>query len=106
MAELGLTYVRVGEFAWSRLEPRDGELQFEWLDEAVDVLANSGLSVVMGTPTATPPKWLIDKFPEILPVDPDTGRTRAFGSRRHYDFSSDVYLGEALRITEAMARRY
>ena len=106
MAELGLTYVRVGEFAWSRLEPHDGELQFEWLDEAVDVLANAGLSVVMGTPTATPPKWLIDKFPEILPVDPDTGRTRGFGSRRHYDFSSDVYLGEALRITEAMARRY
>jgi beta-galactosidase len=106
MAELGLSYVRVGEFAWSRLEPRDGELQFEWLDEAVDVLAKAGLQVVMGTPTATPPKWLIDKFPEILPVDPDTGRTRGFGSRRHYDFSSDVYLGEALRITEAMVRRY
>ena len=106
MAELGLTYVRVGEFAWSRLEPRDGELRFEWLDDAVDILANAGLQVVMGTPTATPPKWLIDKFPEILPVDPGTGRTRGFGSRRHYDFSSDVYLGEALRITEAMARRY
>jgi beta-galactosidase len=106
MAELGLTYVRVGEFAWSRLEPRDGELQFDWLDEAVDVLANAGLQVVMGTPTATPPKWLIDKFPEILPVDPDSGRTRGFGSRRHYDFSSDVYLGETLRITEAMAKRY
>jgi beta-galactosidase len=106
MSELGLTYVRVGEFAWSRLEPRDGELRFEWLDEAVDILANAGLRVILGTPTATPPKWLIDKFPEILPVDPDSGRTRGFGSRRHYDFSSDVYLGEALRITEAMARRY
>jgi len=106
MAELGLTYVRIGEFAWSRLEPRDGELHFDWLDEAVGVLANAGLQVVMGTPTATPPKWLIDKFPEILPVDPDSGRTRGFGSRRHYDFSSAVYLDEALRITEAMARRY
>ena len=106
MAELGLTYVRVGEFAWSRLEPRDGELRFEWLDAAVDILANAGLRVVLGTPTATPPKWLIDKFPEILPVDPDSDRTRGFGSRRHYDFSSDAYLGEALRITEAMARRY
>jgi len=106
MAELGLTYVRVGEFAWSRLEPRDGELRFEWLDEAVDILASAGLQVVMCTPTATPPKWLIDKFPEILPVDPGSGRTRGFGSRRHYDFSSDVYLHEALRITEAMAIRY
>jgi beta-galactosidase len=106
MAELGLTYIRIGEFAWSRMEPRDGELRFEWLDRAVDVLADAGLKVVMGTPTATPPKWLVDKFPEILPVDPDTGRTRGFGSRRHYDFSSDVYVDEAMRITEVMARRY
>ena len=106
MAELGLTYVRIGEFSWSRLEPRDGEMRFEWLDEAVATLADVGLQVVMGTPTATPPKWLIDKYPEILPVDPDSGRTRGFGSRRHYDFSSTVYLREALRISEAMVRRY
>ena len=37
MAELGLTYVRIGEFAWSRLEPRDGELNFDWLDRALDI---------------------------------------------------------------------
>lgn len=106
MAGLGLTYVRIGEFAWSRLEPAAGELRFEWLDEAVDVLTSAGLGVVMGTPTATPPKWLVDKFPEMLPVDPHTGRTRGFGSRRHYDFSSDAYLEEALRITEIIAKRY
>ncbi|MEZ7858690.1 MAG: beta-galactosidase, partial [Porticoccaceae bacterium] len=32
MAELGLTYVRIGEFAWSRLEPNPGEYNFGWLD--------------------------------------------------------------------------
>ena len=106
MAELGLTYVRIGEFAWSRLEPNPGEYDFGWLDAAIASLTNAGLKVVMGTPTATPPKWLIDQWPEILPVDPDTGRTRGFGSRRHYDFSSAVYLRESLRITEAMAKRY
>ena len=106
MAELGLTYVRIGEFAWSRLEPNPGEYNFDWLDDAVDCLTNAGLKVVMGTPTATPPKWLIDQHPEILPVDPDTGRTRGFGSRRHYDFSSAVYLRESMRITEALAKRY
>ena len=37
--------------------------------------------MVLGTPTATPPKWLIDQWSEILPVDPDTGQTRGFGSR-------------------------
>lgn len=106
MAELGLSYVRIGEFAWSRLEPQDGQLQFDWLDDAVEILSRVGLKVVMGTPTATPPKWLVDKFPEMLPVDPKNGRIRGFGSRRHYDFASDAYLGEALRITEALARRY
>jgi beta-galactosidase len=106
MADLGLTYVRIGEFAWSRLEPNPGEYDFAWLDKSVATLANAGLKVVMGTPTATPPKWLCDLYPEILPVDPDTGHTRGFGSRRHYDFSSPIYLRESLRITEALARRY
>jgi beta-galactosidase len=106
MAELGLTYVRIGEFSWSRLEPNPGEYDFDWLDAAIASLTNAGLKVVMGTPTATPPKWLIDQWPEILPVDPDTGRTRGFGSRRHYDFSSADYLRESLRITEALAKRY
>lgn len=106
MAELGLSYVRIGEFAWSRLEPQDGQLRFDWLDDAVEILSRTGLKVVMGTPTATPPKWLVDKFSEMLPVDPNTGRARGFGSRRHYDFASDAYLGEALRITEALAKRY
>lgn len=106
MAELGLTYVRIAEFAWSRLEPQEGELCFDWLDQAIDVLNGEGLKVILGTPTATPPKWLIDKWPEVLPVDPGTGRARGFGSRRHYDFSSEIYLRESLRITEAMAKRY
>lgn len=106
MAGLGLRYVRVGEFAWSRLEPDPGNYCFEWLDEAIGTLAKAGLKVVMCTPTATPPKWLIDRWPEVLPVDPGTGRTRGFGSRRHYDFSSDVYLREALRISAKVAERY
>ncbi|MEL7448518.1 MAG: beta-galactosidase [Pseudomonadota bacterium] len=106
MADLGLSYVRIAEFAWSRMEPRAGDYDFEWLDEAIDVLAGAGLKVVMCTPTATPPKWLVDKWPEVLPVDPDTGRVRGFGSRRHYDFSSDVYRNESLRITEVLAQRY
>ena len=90
MAALGLSCVRIGEFAWSKLEPADGEFDFEWLDEAIETLHSCGLDIVLCTPTATPPKWLIDKIPEILPVDPATGRVRGFGSRRHYDFSSDV----------------
>lgn len=106
MKALGLTYVRIGEFAWSRFEPEPGVYDFGWFDEIIAILGEAGLKVVIGTPTATPPKWLIDRHPEILPVDPDTGRVRGFGSRRHYDFSSDIYLRECERIVLAMAERY
>ncbi|MEL7537710.1 MAG: beta-galactosidase [Pseudomonadota bacterium] len=106
MAALGLRVVRIGEFAWSRLEPSPGEFAFDWLDKAISTLAGAGLSIVMCTPTATPPKWLIDTFPSILPADPKTGRTRGFGSRRHYDFSSADYRRECERITSLLAERY
>lgn len=106
MADLGLTYVRIGEFAWSKLEPTPGEFNFEWFDKSIEILTAAGLKVIIGTPTATPPKWLIDKYPEVLPVDPHTGHQRGFGSRRHYDFSSERYLIEALRISKALAQRY
>jgi beta-galactosidase len=106
MADLGLTYVRIAEFSWSRLEPIEGEYHFEWLDKAIATLANEGLRIIMCTPTATPPKWLIDKHPDILPVDIHTGQIRGFGSRRHYDFSSEIYQQHAFRITEVLAKRY
>jgi len=106
MAALGLKYVRIGEFAWSRIESAPGVFHFEWLDRAIATLADAGLSVIMCTPTATPPKWLIDLYPDILPVDVKTGTTRGFGSRRHYDFSSENFFREAMRITEVLGQRY
>ena len=105
MAALGLRYVRIGEFAWSRIEPEGGRYDWDWLDRALETLGQAGLKVVLGTPTATPPKWLIDQHPDILAIDAD-GRPRRFGSRRHYCFSSPSYRVESARIVTAMAERY
>jgi beta-galactosidase len=105
MAALGLTFVRIGEFAWSRIEPEPGCYEWAWLDRAVETLHAQRLRIVLGTPTATPPKWLVDRNPAMLAVD-SRGRTRAFGSRRHYCFSSESYRAECARIVEAMAERY
>ncbi|WP_027882945.1 beta-galactosidase [Meiothermus rufus] len=105
MRALGLSYVRIGEFAWSRLEPDPGRLDWGWLDQAIETLGRAGLKVVLGTPTATPPKWLVDQHPEVLAVDKE-GRVRGFGSRRHYSFSSRVYQREARRIVTLLAQRY
>ncbi|MEM6987519.1 MAG: beta-galactosidase, partial [Pseudomonadota bacterium] len=102
MAELGIRVVRIGEFAWSQLEPEAGDYRFDWLEQALDTLHAAGLSVVLGTPTACPPKWLVDLHPEILPVD-SNGRRKGFGSRRHYDFSSLVYRDHCRRIVTRLA---
>ncbi len=105
MAALGLTWVRIGEFAWSRLEAVEGTYTFEWLDEAIAVLKAAGLKVVLGTPTATPPRWMVDKYPDMLARDVE-GRDRKFGSRRHYCFSHEGYKAECARIVTALAERY
>jgi beta-galactosidase len=105
MVAAGLTLVRIGEFAWSRLEPEPGALEFAWLDRAIDTLGRAGLQVVLGTPTATPPRWILDRHPDMLAVDAQ-GRPRKFGSRRHYCFSHAGYLAECRRIVTLLAERY
>ena len=102
---LGLSYVRLAEFSWAKIEPQDGVLDWQWLDDAIDTYTNFDLKIVMCTPTATPPAWLIQKYPQILAVDAQ-GQTMKFGSRRHYDHASDIYRQESKRITTLMARRY
>lgn len=105
MRDLGIRYVRVGEFAWSRLEPAPGKYQFGWLQEVLDLAAARGLSVVLGTPTATPPKWLVDQMPDMLAVD-QQGRPKIFGSRRHYCFSHGGFRSEAARIVTKLAETF
>ncbi len=105
MVQSGITWVRIGEFAWSRMEPAPGQLELEWLDRAIEVLGTAGLKVVLGTPTTTPPRWMIAKHPDMLAVDAE-GNPRKFGSRRHYCFSHEGYRDESARITKIVAQRY
>ena len=105
MADLGLTWVRIGEFAWKRMEPEEGRYDWGWLDRAIEALGAAGLRVVLGTPTATPPAWVVAKHPDMYAVDA-AGRLRGYGSRRHYCFSHAGYLEECRRIVRAMAERY
>ncbi len=105
MREAGLSYVRIGEFAWSRLEPEPGKFEFDWLERAIDTLHDAGLKVVLGTPTAAPPKWLVDSMPDMLEID-EKGMPRGFGSRRHYCFSHEGYREQCSRIVSALAKRF
>lgn len=105
MVDAGIKRVRIGEFAWAKIEPEPGHFNWTWLDTAIEILNDHSLEIVLGTPTATPPKWLVDEIPSMLAVDPN-GQPRTFGSRRHYSFSSMEYRTECNRIVSTIVKRY
>lgn len=105
MREAGLSVVRVAEFAWSRMEPAEGQFSFDWLERAVAVLHGEGIQVVLGTPTATPPAWLHERYPDLYPADP-RGYRLGFGTRLQRCLGNDTMRAYSRRITEAMVGRF
>src|ERR1044071_4771033 len=105
MAEAGFNVVRLAEFAWSRMEPTEGEYVFDWLDRAIDILQSKGIQVVLGTPTASPPAWLMAKNQELLRVREDGVRV-TFGNRREDCPNHPVYHEHTRHIVTKMAEHY
>jgi beta-galactosidase len=100
-----ITVVRVGEFAWSSMEPSEGHYDFDWLDHAITLAAKHHICVVLGTPTAAPPAWLTTKYPETLRVSED-GRRAEHGNRQQFSFTDPKYRQFAHDIAEQMALRF
>lgn len=105
MKAIGFNTVRMGEFAWHIWEPYEGKFDFDLFDRAIDVLGKLGINTILCTPTATPPRWLTQNYPEVLRVDRN-GRRASHGSRQHCDTTSPVLRHHSRRITKAMAEHY
>ncbi len=105
MKEVGINVARVAEFAWSCLEPEEGQYDFEWLHLAVNKLTEAGIAVVMCTPTATPPIWLTTRYPEVLIMN-DSGMRAQHGARKHTCPNSPVYRRLSQKIVTRMAREF
>ena len=105
MQEAGINFVRMGEFAWVKLEPQEGHFDFAWLDRALQVLNARGIKAVLGTPTASPPAWLYAKYPDIAAMDANGIRYR-YGSRRNYCLHNSDFLAATRRIVTALAEHY
>ena len=105
MRKASITFVRMGEFAWSRMEPREGVYDFGWLDRAISQAARHGIKVLIGTPTAGPPAWLTTAYPETLLVD-GAGQRARHGGRRQFSVGSQLYRQKAAGIATQIARRY
>ena len=105
MEQAHFNVVRVGEFAWSSLEPRENVYTLDWLDRAIALAAKHHLRVVIGTPTDAPPAWLTVKYPETLGVNAD-GHTREHGSRRQFNYANPHYRELCRAIVLQLAQRF
>jgi beta-galactosidase len=105
MQQAGVRVVRMGEFAWSRMEPAEGQFDLDWLDRAVTAATTHKIYVVLSTPTAGPPAWLTQNYPETLRVSED-GRAAEHGNRQHFNFANPKYREFTRKIAEAMAKRF
>lgn len=103
--KLGMEFVHMGEFAWYFMEPEEGKFDFDWLEKNVDLAAKNGMKVVLCTPSATPPIWLVKQHPEILMVD-ENGRRMEHGSREQADWSSPLYREYVAKIDAELAKRF
>ena len=66
MKKAGISVIRIAEFAWSKVEPEEGVFTYDFFDEFLDLCSEKQMKVIFGTPTATPPAWLTEKYPEVL----------------------------------------
>ncbi|NYI42429.1 beta-galactosidase [Demequina lutea] len=105
MKAAGVTMVSLGIFSWGLLEVGEGHYDWESMDEIVDLLGEHGIAIDMATPTAAPPAWLLDKHPEILPVDQDMQQHWP-GARLGWCPSSPTFRTYAKSIVRAVAERY
>ncbi len=105
MRDMGIQMVRMAEFSWHKLQPREDVFDFGWLDEAIELLGRQGIYTIVGTPTAAPPAWMIHKHPEILPIDRE-GRIRGFGGRHHDCQSNPTYRSYIRKLVSKMAEHY
>ena len=105
MVAAGVNCVRMAEFAWDLLEPEEGRFVFDFFDAQIARLGAGGIKTILCTPTATPPRWLTARHPEVLRIDVD-GRRMEHGSRQHACTTHPLFREYSRKITAAMAEHY
>ena len=105
MKSYGIGVIRVAEFAWNLFEPEEGRFDDSFWDRFLNVAKDCGMQVIFCTPTATPPAWLTEKYPEVLNCD-IYGHPVYHGMRKHHNMTSPVYLDFVKKIVEHIAAHY
>jgi beta-galactosidase len=105
ISTMGMNVVRMGEGAWSFWEPEEGRFDFSLFDRALGLCEKFNLKAILGTPTYAPPAWLTERYPEVVRTD-FRGQPMRHGSRRHYNYTSPVYIEKCRQIVAQLAEHY
>ena len=97
----GINVVTMGMFSWSALEPEEGKYNLEWLSEIVERLYRNGIYTILGTPSGARPKWLAEKYPQVLRVDGQRRRD-LFGGRHNHCYTSPAYREKVWQIDKLL----
>ena len=103
--EMGGNVIRIAEFSWHLMEKTEGKYDFSFFDRVIEKAKEKGLSIIMGTPTATIPAWLADKHPDILSQF-ENGEKRSFGGRHVCCYNSPALYEYSEKIIRALVGHY
>ncbi len=103
MKALGINCVRIGEFAWHRMEPQPGKIDLRFFRNIIQLLKSNNIDTVLCTPTPTPPRWLTYQHPETAFVNQDSVAYE-HGARQHICTNHPLFQMHAFQIVEAMAK--
>lgn len=97
--------VSLGIFSWAMLEPEENQYDFTWMESIINRLYENGISVILATPSGARPKWMADKYPEVLRVDESRNRY-LYGLRHNHCYTSPVYREKTRKMNMELAKRF
>lgn len=105
MKEAHCNVVSLGIFAWATLEPEEGQFDFSFMDTVINRLTENGIKIILATPSGARPRWLAEKYPEVLRVDGNL-RKNLYGVRHNHCYTSPLYREKVTLINRRIAERY
>lgn len=105
MKAAGFNVVRMGHLAWDSYESGEGQFDFDWFDEVMDMMHEAGIEVILDIAIRPAPIWLHHKYPSIDIVD-ENGDVQYPNHRYMEDIGDPMYQKYALRFTDVITKHY
>jgi beta-galactosidase len=105
MKTLRVNTVTLPVFSWAKLQPEEDRFDFDWLEQRIKQLAEANIQVILATPTAAQPPWMVKKYPQMQPVNKFGVRSH-YGGRTNFCPNNSDYRRLSAKIAKEMAIRF